>query len=156
MFNWILKKIRRHPRDANEPYMASGAVIALLSVFTFLLFSLSIFQYSLVLNPNLAAVISNVLVNLANDDRSTLGLDSLFVNPLLVSAAQAKANDMALKGYFSHNSPDGTEPWYWIREAGYQYRLAGENLAIDFSDSAEVERAWLSSPTHRANILNER
>ena len=154
MKSWLLKKIKRHSRDANKPFIASGAVLALLSVITFLLFSVSLLKYTLVRHPNLSAVISNVLVNLTNNDRSSFGIESLSVNPKLVSAAQEKANDMAMKGYFSHTSPDGTEPWYWIEVAGYQYSSAGENLAIDFSDSAEVEKAWLASLTHRANLLN--
>ena len=37
---------------------------------------------------------------------------------------------------------------------GYRFKYAGENLAVNFSDSAEVERAWMNSPGHRANILN--
>lgn len=74
-------------------------------------------------------------------------------NPLLDIAAQAKAYDMATKGYFSHNGPDGKEPWVWIKESGYSYRYAGENLAVRFDDSANVVNAWMASPTHRANIV---
>lgn len=103
----------------------------------------------------LAAVVASTLVDLTNTDRSVRGLVSLKINPLLVQAAQAKADDMATKGYFSHNSPDGTTPWYWFGTAGYDFETAGENLAIDFFESAEVESAWMNSPTHYANIVNE-
>jgi hypothetical protein len=105
-----------------------------------------------------AAVISSMLVNLANRDRSSNDLGELVVSPTLVAAAQAKANDMASKGYFAHTSPDGKDPWYWFKQANYPFSYAGyagENLAIDFSDSADVERAWMDSPAHRANILNQ-
>jgi hypothetical protein len=76
------------------------------------------------------------------------------VNPQLVAAAQAKANDMAAKGYFAHVSPDGRTSWSWFKDAGYAFSYAGENLAVDFTDSGNVNQAWLNSPTHRANIMN--
>ena len=41
---------------------------------------------------------------------------------------------------------EGKTPWYWFGEVGYDFRFAGENLAVYFSDSVEVERAWMNSP----------
>lgn len=105
-------------------------------------------------SPQVAAVVSSVLVDLANGDRLSNHISTLKVNPALVAAAQAKADDMAAKGYFSHTAPDGTDPWHWFQKAGYEYDYAGENLAIDFSDSSDVEHAWMQSPMHRENILN--
>jgi uncharacterized protein YkwD len=106
-------------------------------------------------SPYLAAVISAVLVDLANDDRAENGINGLTINPKLVAAAQLKANDMAEKGYFAHQTPDGYDSWHWFDTVGYDYSHAGENLAVDFSESADVEKAWMKSPTHRDNILNE-
>lgn len=102
----------------------------------------------------LAAVVASVLVDLTNFDRAEAELHSLSVNPTLAEAARLKAEDMAAKGYFSHNSPDGETPWYWFNKAGYDFAYAGENLAVFFGDSKDVERAWMNSPAHRANILN--
>jgi len=107
-------------------------------------------------SPYVAAVISAVLVDLANDDRTELALPELKVNPVLVAAAQAKADDMAAKSYFSHTSPEGYNSWHWFKEAGYDYHYAGENLAVNFSDSSDVQEAWMASPTHRENIVNLR
>lgn len=106
-------------------------------------------------SPFIAAVISAVLVDLANADRVDNNIDGLRINPKLVVAAQAKANDMAEKGYFAHVTPDGHDSWYWFELVDYDYSHAGENLAVDFSESSDVERAWMNSPTHRDNILNE-
>ncbi len=103
-----------------------------------------------------AAIISAALVDLTNDDRETLGLQALSVDQVLERAAALKAADMAEKGYFAHTSPEGKSPWYWFREAGYEFSYAGENLAVRFSDSVEVERAWMNSPSHRANISSEK
>jgi Cysteine-rich secretory protein family len=57
--------------------------------------------------------------------------------------------------YWAHSSPNGTEPWDFIVSSGYVYKVAGENLARDFSNTAEMIEAWMASPTHRANIMND-
>lgn len=101
----------------------------------------------------LASVLPGVLVSLANEDRVDNGVAALAHDPLLDVAAQMKADDMAKKGYFAHVAPDGTTPWHWFDVAGYGYMYAGENLAVDFTDSQDVEEAWMESPTHRANIV---
>jgi uncharacterized protein YkwD len=101
-----------------------------------------------------AAVLASMLVDMTNTDRSTASLSKLTVNPLLQAAAQAKADDMAKYGYFAHTSPTGVTPWHWIATTGYDFAYAGENLAIDYFESADVESAWMNSPTHRANIMS--
>ena len=101
-----------------------------------------------------AAVVSTVLVDLANGDRSSQSLGALTISPVLVAAAQAKADDEAAKGYFAHVAPDGKDSWYWFKLVGYKFNYAGENLAVDFSDSADVNTAWMNSPSHRENIMN--
>ncbi len=99
-------------------------------------------------------VFPSVLVELTNNQRSQNQLNTLKISPLLQMAAQMKADDMAKKGYFSHNTPEGKTPWYWIKKAGYRYLSAGENLAVKFSESENVETAWMESALHRANILS--
>ena len=93
------------------------------------------------------------LVALTNGDRLSQGDAAVIENSTLSAAAQAKADDMAAKGYFAHYSPLGVSPWYWFTSAGYLYTHAGENLAINFDSPADVESAWMVSPAHRANIL---
>lgn len=126
-----------------------GFAIAIVLVFGF-----SAILARSVLQGQMAAVISAALVELTNGDRTQGKIGTLTVNPLLVAAAQAKANDMATKGYFAHISPNGRDSWTWFKDAGYAFSYAGENLAVNFSDSEDVEQAWMDSPTHRANILN--
>ncbi|HEY0010355.1 MAG TPA: CAP domain-containing protein [Candidatus Paceibacterota bacterium] len=101
----------------------------------------------------LAAVLPGVLTSLTNEDRADNSLPSVTHDPALARAAQLAVNDMAEKGYFAHNSPDGKTPWHWLREAGYPYSYAGQNLAVNFTDSVDVEKGWMNSPTHRANIM---
>lgn len=104
---------------------------------------------------SLAAIFPSVLVEKTNKERVKELENELTISPDLVLAAQLKANDMAEKGYFAHNSPDGKTPWYWLQEAGYAYETAGENLAVNFVDSTDVHNAWMDSPTHKANIVRE-
>lgn len=100
-----------------------------------------------------ASVLPSALISLTNGDRAQNNLGGLTEDPLLDAAAQLKANDMAAKGYFAHVSPEGHDPWYWFQQVGYHYVYAGENLAVNFNDSQDVETAWMNSPTHRANIV---
>ena len=105
------------------------------------------------MGPERAAVYVSVLEAYANTARTEAGLSPLADNALLIKAAKQKAEDMAAKGYFSHTSPNGSEPWDFIRAVGYDYRAAGENLAVNFSDSRILHDAWMNSPGHRDNIL---
>lgn len=95
------------------------------------------------------------VIRLVNASRAEAGLSSLKENDLLSASAKAKAEDMAVKGYFSHTSPDGKTPWDFIRGTGYKYTAAGENLALDYVTAEDAEKALMASPTHRANILNK-
>lgn len=94
------------------------------------------------------------LITLANQARESLGFGALKESPVLNQAALLKANDMLANDYFSHESPQGVTPWHWFEVAGYNYKYAGENLAIGFIESVDVNQAWLNSALHRQNILN--
>lgn len=94
------------------------------------------------------------LLKETNEERTKAQEPELTIDPLLTAAAQAKANDMAAKNYWSHNAPDGKSPWSFITAAGYQYQEAGENLAYGFDGAAETVAGWMNSREHRANILN--
>jgi hypothetical protein len=97
-----------------------------------------------------------VLIEMANAERAKHGLLPVEENPVLDEAASLKAADMAKNDYFNHISPAGVNPWHWFGMAGYNYKYAGENLAIGFLDSSEVQKAWVASPTHEANIVNNK
>lgn len=101
----------------------------------------------------LAAVLPGTLVALTNEDRVTNDVPAVTENATLDHAATLAAQDMAGKGYFAHVSPTGVTPWDWLQQVGYQYTYAGENLAVNFTDSAAVESAWMASPEHHANIV---
>jgi uncharacterized protein YkwD len=94
------------------------------------------------------------LLSETNNRRLADGENGLALNPQLNAAAQAKAEDMAVKNYWSHQSPDGRTPWSFITANGYQYQTAGENLAYGFNSAATAITGWFNSPEHRANLLD--
>jgi hypothetical protein len=69
-------------------------------------------------------------------------------------SAQAKADHMAQNMYFAHDAPDGTTPWYFIDQSGYQYNSAGENLALTNQSASSVVDGWFNSPGHYANMMS--
>ncbi len=94
------------------------------------------------------------LLQSTNNFRIKANQPALALNAQLSAAAQAKANDMVNQNYWGHLSPSGHAPWDFITTAGYNYQLAGENLAYGFSDASATITGWMNSPEHRANILN--
>lgn len=133
--------------------LKDGAIWAMLGVAVGL-FGFSQFLHTGRYTDLAAEVYPATIVTLTNTDRKDNGLGILSVSPTLQAAAQLKANDMAKYGYFAHTSPTGITPWHWFEAAGYNFVYAGENLAINFDESVDVQRAWLNSPTHRANVLS--
>ena len=160
MIRWFKKHFIPHKGNDHQPHFLRGKNTRLLILAIFMI-ELGVLAipfipvFNLGTNSFLAAVLPSVLDDLTNQNRQSQHLAVLTVNPLLNEVAQLKADDMASKGYFAHTSPDGKAPWYWFKQVGYNYSYAGENLAIDFTDSEDVAVAWMNSPEHRANILKD-
>lgn len=94
-------------------------------------------------------------LTLVNQARANADLPALAMNDQLDTAAMDKAIDMADKGYWDHFRPsDHKAPWDFIKDDGYDYSVAGENLAKGFSSPEGITEAWLDSPSHRANMLS--
>jgi len=100
-------------------------------------------------NMSAAGLLQETNIQRAQSSRTALSL-----NNKLSQAAQQKANDMVARDYWSHTSPDGTQPWQIISSVGYVYTTAGENLAYGFDSSADALSGWMNSPGHKANVLN--
>jgi hypothetical protein len=144
-----------HKDNNYHPHFFRNAAFGFIGGTSVILLLLSLIGSSVLEKTNLlGAVYSSVLVDLTNQDRAKASLPTLTTNETLVHAAELKAEDMVTKQYFAHNSPEGKSPWYWFIQSGYKFVYAGENLAINFDESLDVENAWMDSPGHRANILN--
>ena len=94
------------------------------------------------------------IVALTNESRRLAGLPPVAVDARLTAAARAKLFDMLKQDYFAHRTPDGRQPWTFMQAAGYRFQMAAENLAKGYDNEPELQRAWMKSRGHRANILN--
>lgn len=103
-----------------------------------------------------AADLSEEIIENVNIERQKQGRSILTRSKALDKAAMLKAKDMIGNNYFAHTSPDGIDPWHWIGKVDYQYKYAGENLAMDFKTANAVHKAWMKSPTHKENIIAEK
>lgn len=126
---------------------------------TILLFTLSLFLGSIRKNfPEILGTSIDIsiqqLLELTNRKREEQGLPPLTINQHLADAASLKARDMFTKDYWAHRAPDGKTPWVFIKQAGYEYAYAGENLARGFTNASDVVNAWMASETHRENVIS--
>lgn len=96
---------------------------------------------------------AQAVVAAMNRERAAHGLGPLTLEPRLSLAAQDRVEDMLDKRYFDHVSPDGVNPFTWVRKRGYRYSMVGENLALGYRSSQSVVTGWMNSPGHRENIL---
>ncbi|MFD7098298.1 sigma-70 family RNA polymerase sigma factor [Streptomyces xanthophaeus] len=94
------------------------------------------------------------VVALVNDERKAAGCEPLKEDAQLRAAAQGHSDDMAGRDFFSHTSPDGTDPGKRTTAAGYRWSTYGENIAKGQQTPQSVMDSWMKSPGHRANILN--
>jgi uncharacterized protein YkwD len=95
-----------------------------------------------------------------NVSRAQYGLPRIRVSPALRTAANAHTFEMVRDGYFSHDSADGTNAGKrllrYYRSAGYRRWEVGEAL-LWYSpgvDAATAVHEWLTSPEHRAILLD--
>lgn len=93
-----------------------------------------------------------------NTFRASQGQGTMRPNAILTRAAQAHAEDMAARGYFSHQSPGGPNGDNLLQRAtsaGCNLRSGAENIASGQRSEAEVFEGWQNSPGHRANLLGQ-
>ncbi|MFJ8195502.1 CAP domain-containing protein [Streptomyces sp. NPDC096152] len=94
------------------------------------------------------------IVELVNAERAKAGCSPVTLNATLTKVAQAHSEDMAAHQNMSHTGSDGSSPGDRITRAGYDWSTYGENVAYGYSTADQVMSGWMSSPGHRANILN--
>ena len=110
-------------------------------------------------SANLAAVRSAVLC-LHNAERARHGLPRLRENARLRSAASRHSARMVGSHFFDHTTPAGVTMAARIRGTGYtsgaRAWALGENIAWGsgrLATAAQIQRSWMHSAGHRANIL---
>ena len=112
-------------------------------------------------SSGVSALESAVLTSV-NQVRVKHGLRPLRFSPRLSAAANRHSSTMGAKGFFSHDSADGSAFWKRIRryysDRNYRYWSVGENLLWSSPDVAASQALdmWMKSPNHRANLLSKK
>ena len=94
-----------------------------------------------------------------NAFRTEHNLAPLRLSAPLTASARMHSQEMAAKGYFAHESPDGAAFWKRIKavypQSTFRFWSVGENLLWSSPDvtAAAALKLWLDSPEHRANLL---
>lgn len=90
---------------------------------------------------------------LVNAYRAEKGLKPLKINTELTNAAKAHSRDLAKWDRISHFGSDGSNPWDRVKRAGYNAKLAAENVGTGQVTFEEVLKGWKDSPGHNKNLL---
>jgi hypothetical protein len=101
-------------------------------------------------DPNVAC---DLVVQAHNRIRAAAKRPALAVSPRLQAAAQRHATDMAARGEMTHKGGDGSTAIVRIKDTGYPYRRAGENIAAGCFTTDALMQGWMDSPPHKRNIL---
>lgn len=147
-----------HEKNNHRAFLLQPSfLVILLAIY---LLNQSILKSISTLKPGILGYSSEITISKVfektNQQRQSAGLNALKYNPSLSKSAEAKAKDMFAYNYWSHTSPSGKTPWEFFKESNYEYSIAGENLAKDFYDTESMLKAWMNSPTHKANIINSK
>jgi len=158
MRQWLHLLLLPHPDNNHRARLLQPGSIALF--IAIYLLNQSFLKSLSIVRPGVLGYSSEItaqkVVDLTNAERGASGLPPLTYNTVLEKSATAKAKDMFQNNYWAHNSPQGKIPWDFFDAAGYKFSVAGENLARDFLDTDSMMRAWMKSPTHRANIVHKK
>jgi uncharacterized protein YkwD len=101
-----------------------------------------------------AAPFQQQILALVNENRRRGGCGRLTLDGRLIAAAYRHAADMARRGYFAHQSPNGDGAGDRVDGAGYRWKRYGENIARGPESPYEVVDGWMHSPDHRENIMD--
>jgi uncharacterized protein YkwD len=114
--------------------------------------------------------------NSINLERRAADRQPLQYDETLANLARAHSEDMAMRGYFKHVTPEGLTPMKRMQAAGYdQCRLIGENIhqnnlysrtitekkktTYDWNSPEQIAaitmKEWMNSEGHRQNILEK-
>jgi uncharacterized protein YkwD len=89
-----------------------------------------------------------------NTYRAENGLSPLNLEARLSLMARDQAQDMVEKQYFGTRDPEGRTLETRLREAGYAFRQAAQQVAVGFPDGRSVVDNWISRGDSRQLLLN--
>lgn len=97
-----------------------------------------------------AAELRSAIVCLVNRERVSRGLPALVDNAKLDTSAQKWTDWMVVNNQFTHGDDFAGR----ISAAGYDWQMAGENIATGYETPADVMSGWMASTDHCRNILD--
>jgi uncharacterized protein YkwD len=151
---FIPNKCNNYRPEALHPKRLVFHAVTAIAIKLILVSFLLSFPIQAWLSPNILYEQSQRIVTLTNNLRASLNINLLKSSPVLQEAALAKAQDMLLQQYFAHLGPDNKSLKNWLAEKNYNFKFAGENLALGFSQPEQVVQAWTQSPTHYRNLVD--
>jgi len=92
-------------------------------------------------------------LELINTYRTAKGLTALRLDARLTIAAKMQSRDLAKTDRISHYGSDGSSPWDRVKRAGYDAKIAAENVGTGQASLDEVFKGWTESPGHNRNLL---
>jgi uncharacterized protein YkwD len=100
------------------------------------------------------------LVAITNVDRTSNGLSALIEDSRLGNIARERSDDMLTRQYFSHEIPPNGEKFFvLVQRDGIRYQSAGENIGWNTASRETtvrfVQKDFMNSPSHRANVLRD-
>lgn len=156
MFNKISHYFIPHPETHQKAKLLSWHFLVIY-ILIFILIRVGMDLVS-IYKPGVLGINANIsidkIIEDTNLERQKIGLQPLVYNSTLSEAAKLKAQNMFTENYWAHFSPTGKDPWSFMAGAGYKFSYAGENLARNFYSADDMVKAWMTSPSHRDNILN--
>ncbi len=117
-------------------------------------------QYQPITAPDTLKSIAREIFLFINQQREEYGLHLLSWDENVYLAALKHSKDMAERGYFNHNTPEGVGVGIRLSDAGVVFSSYGECIFYytPFSRNLaeEVVQGWMESPDHRAIILKDK
>src|SRR5947209_1356850 len=101
-------------------------------------------------NSSSGGALRAAVVCLINQERAAHGLPGLRASRRLNRSAQGWTNAMVERNYFGHGSNFAAR----ISAVGFNWSMAGENIAAGFGTPRQLVDGWMSSTGHCENILN--
>ena len=104
--------------------------------------------------PGPSSVAEQYLFSAANAERAQMGVPPLTWDPTLYRAALQHAREMAARESISHQYAGEADLAERAEMAGVHFSVVAENVA-EAPSAVIVHDAWMHSPDHRRNLLDE-
>lgn len=95
-----------------------------------------------------------ITLHVTNAVRALHGQPPLSYCEKAARSARLHSEDMAARGYFNHNTPEGVTSSQRMKNQGIRYSTCGENIAAGYLNAFELVDGWYNSSGHRSNMLS--